>query len=102
MEAARIQAQQMAQLDRMAHTLPEASYPTLQSRADKVGYRFTRLGENIAFNYPDAANVMLGWLLSIGHRDNMLHPDFQEIGVAVARNSGASPTTSRSSAGPCE
>lgn len=74
----------MASQGRMDHTLPEAAYPTLQGRADFVGYRFTRLGENLAYNYADAVNVTLAWLLSEGHRDNMLHPDFQDIGVGVS------------------
>lgn len=91
MRLAQLQANQMAALNRMDHNLPGAAYPTLQNRADYIGYRFTRLGENIAYNYPDAANVMLGWLMSPGHRENMLHPDFQEIGVAVALNKSGEP-----------
>jgi uncharacterized protein YkwD len=91
-EAARLQAQQMADAGIMSHSLPNTRYPNLIDRARAVGYTsFSRLGENIAFNYPDAANVMMAWLLSQGHRDNLLHPAYSEIGVAVVLDSKGQP-----------
>lgn len=84
--AAQLHAEAMAQADRMEHTLPGAVLPDLRSRAEHVGYSFRLLGENIAFNYRDASTLTYAWLSSPGHRDNMLHPDFVEVGVGIARN----------------
>jgi uncharacterized protein YkwD len=90
-QMAQIQADQMAGLNTMSHDLPNARYPDLQSRASAVGYKFNWLGENIAFNYPDPQGVMNGWMLSTGHRANILNASYTEIGVAVALNADGRP-----------
>src|SRR5439155_21556316 len=41
MEAARIQAEQMASFQRADHTISGAQYPTLQSRLQAVGYSYS-------------------------------------------------------------
>jgi uncharacterized protein YkwD len=84
--AAALQSRNMATIDRMDHTLPEAAQPTLQSRADAVGYRFSVLGENIAYNFRDAGSVHWAWMNSPGHRANLLGAEYTEMGIAVARN----------------
>jgi uncharacterized protein YkwD len=86
MQAAQIHADDMARLDRMEHTLDGVPQPTLLSRAQYVGYAFSWLGENIAYNFPDAGSVHFAWMNSSGHRANILGANFTEIGVAVARN----------------
>ena len=91
MAAAQIHAQDMARLDLMEHDLPGVTFPTLQSRAAAVGYSYSWLGENIAYNYPDAASVMIGWMNSPEHRANILNPNFTQIGVAVAYDSLGQP-----------
>lgn len=91
MQAAQIQADQMTKLDRMQHDLPGAQYPDLASRARAVGYNFAWFGENIAYNYPDPEGVMQGWMLSSGHRANILNPDYTEMGAAVAFNAQGRP-----------
>jgi len=40
-------------------------------------------GENIAFGYSSAAEVVAAWMNSPGHRANILSPFFTEIGVSV-------------------
>jgi uncharacterized protein YkwD len=89
-EAARLQAGQMSHLDRMAHTLPDAGFPALLDRLRHVGYT-AGAGENIAFNYRDPADVLLGWMYSPAHRENILRSSFREIGVAVALNAEGLP-----------
>ena len=61
--------------------------PTLQSRANAVGYNYAWLGENIAFNYPDAPSVVNAWMNSPEHRANILNPNYTDIGVSFAWNS---------------
>lgn len=42
------------------------------------------VGENIASGYGDTyAAVMYGWMCSSGHRENIMRPDFDELGTGV-------------------
>jgi uncharacterized protein YkwD len=86
-EMAKIQAQNMARFHKMAHVLPESGLPTLTDRAQFVGYPFGRLAENVAHDYPDAPSVVQGWMMSKGHRANILNSDVVETGIAIARSS---------------
>jgi len=90
-QAARIQANNMARLSTMAHDLPGTDHPHLVDRINAVGYNFRLVGENIAYNYPGADWAVLGWMNSAGHRANILNPGFTEIGVAVAFASNGEP-----------
>jgi hypothetical protein len=50
---------------------------------------FPGSGENIAMGQVDAAELHVGWMESDGHRANILHPDFTDIGIGiVCRNDG--------------
>ena len=84
MNAAQLQADQMAALTRMAHELPGAAYPNLDSRLDAVGYRMRASGENVAEGYPTAAAVVAGWMTSPGHRANIVSTHYTEMGGGVA------------------
>jgi uncharacterized protein YkwD len=84
---AKIQAQNMARFQKMAHTLSGASLPTLSDRAKYVGYVYGRLAENVALGYPSAETVVEGWMNSSGHRHNILDGDVIETGIAIARSS---------------
>jgi uncharacterized protein YkwD len=71
----------------MQHTLFGANSPTVSSRLDFAGYdNWLTFGENIAFGYPTAIEVMQAWMNSQGHRANILNPNFTEIGIGVAAN----------------
>lgn len=85
---AKIQAANMARLQKMAHTLPESQTPTLGSRATYVGYPFGRLSENVAEGYPNAETVVKGWMTSSGHRHNLLDAGVEETGIGIARAPG--------------
>ena len=88
---AEIEAGNMVQFNVMAHTIPQAAQPDLQSRQKYVGYNFSWLSENIAYNYFDAGSVVNGWMSSTGHRANILDSHVTEIGVAVMQDSTGSP-----------
>jgi uncharacterized protein YkwD len=88
---AQLQSSNMAQLNEMAHVLPGVAEPTLESRAAAAGYNYAWLGENIAFNYPDAASVVAAWMNSPEHRANILNPNYTDIGVGFAWNSLGQP-----------
>ena len=83
---AKIQAQNMARFEKMAHVLPEASLPTLVDRAHYAGYQFGRIAENVAEGFPSAQTVVDGWMASKGHRANILDRDVVETGIGIARS----------------
>ena len=82
-QAAQIQATQMADLDDMSHDLPNAPLPELQDRLAYVGYQFSAAGENIATYYYDANSVMTAWMNS-RRSGASIDLDYTEIGVSIA------------------
>jgi uncharacterized protein YkwD len=84
---AKIQAEQMATFEKMAHVVPQAEMPTLADRAHRVGYMYGRIAENVALGYPNAEAVVEGWMTSKGHRENILQRDVLETGIGIARSS---------------
>ncbi len=49
----------------------------------KSGYDYTYAGENLAKGFSDAYDVVLAWMASPSHRENILDKDFSDIGIAV-------------------
>jgi uncharacterized protein YkwD len=86
-QMAKIQADQMASFQKMAHVLPGAELPTLDDRARRVGYVYGRIAENVALGYPTAEAVVQGWMGSKGHRENILDRGVVETGIGIARSS---------------
>jgi uncharacterized protein YkwD len=90
-EAARIHARQMAEHQRMDHTINAAPYPTLLSRLQAVSYAYANAAENVAWNNQSAQSVVTGWMNSAGHRANILNPNLREMGAAMARSAKGEP-----------
>ena len=71
----------------MQHTLYGTARPDVSNRLDLAGYdtwtSSFSYGENIAYNFATAAEVMTGWMNSPGHRANILNSNYTEIGVSV-------------------
>ena len=63
-------------------------YSSVSKRVTLEGYRFTSIGENIALGYATADKAMQGWMGSTGHRNNILNPDYENIGIGVAQYRG--------------
>ena len=57
-------------------------------RALRAGYRWLRIGENIAAGQNSPAEVVAGWLSSPGHCANIMQAGFTEMGAAYAINQG--------------
>jgi uncharacterized protein YkwD len=83
MAAARAHAENMAKQDVLKHKLDDKE-PT--DRAKDVGYKYSRLAENIEKNGRTPAEAMKDWMGSPPHKENILGKDYQEIGVAMAKN----------------
>jgi len=64
-----------------SHVSPDGIQPW--QWADKRGYDYHAMGENLAVGYPSAESVVDGWMHSPKHRDNVLRPVFNEVGIAV-------------------
>lgn len=89
---ARLHSTNMATLKFFGHR--GADGKMVDERADQLGVKkWSAIGENIAFNrgYGDPAAVAVEkWLLSAGHRDNLLNVRWKEAGVGVAVTSEGS------------
>jgi uncharacterized protein YkwD len=82
--SAQVQANAMATLGVMAHELPGAAEPTLQSRMQFVGYDYVWVGEILGEGALDAPTMIDLWMNSPPHREDILSPEPVGIGVAVA------------------
>jgi uncharacterized protein YkwD len=87
---ARMHSESMALLGFFSHVNPDGLRMTDRARSLGIAH-FHMLGENIAYNlgYDDPAGFAVQeWLLSPGHRANILRAEFQEsaIGVFVGAN----------------
>jgi len=57
-----------------------------QARLEAAGLTNFGGGENIASGYENAFAVYTGWINSWNHRDNMLYPEYKQLGVGAYRN----------------
>jgi uncharacterized protein YkwD len=80
-EAGGVHCQDMIDRDYFAHNTPEGATPG--DRATAAGYQWMWIGENIAAGYPTAEQVVEGWMNSPDHRENILRPQFTELGISV-------------------
>ncbi|MDO8573401.1 MAG: CAP domain-containing protein [Candidatus Daviesbacteria bacterium] len=80
-KAASLKAQNMFAENYWAHFAPSGKTPwdfILGS-----GYKFTFAGENLAKNFTNSDDIVKAWMASPTHRDNLLNPKYQDIGIAV-------------------
>ena len=62
----------------------EATGSTLQDRAEQFGYDYFKIGENLAAGHRTPEEVVQAWMDSPGHRENLLDPEFTELGVGLS------------------
>jgi len=65
----------------MSHTGSDGS--TLGQRVDRVGFSWRSVAENVAYGYATPTDVMTAWMLSSGHRANILSANTR-IGIGLA------------------
>ncbi len=80
--AARDHAFRMAQRNVLSHQLPGEA--PVQDRATHSGARFSLIAENIAVA-PTPANIHSAWMQSPHHRENILDPQLNVVGIAVVK-----------------
>jgi hypothetical protein len=79
--AAVSKAQDMFSKDYWAHNSPDGLTPWVFIKG--AGYDYIYAGENLARGFSSAPDVVNAWMNSPGHRDNILSPNYTEIGFAV-------------------
>lgn len=80
-ETATFKVNDMLANDYFEHTSPAGITPWAWFR--KAGYNYAYAGENLAINFSQTDDVFSAWMASPAHRDNILNPNFNEIGLAV-------------------
>lgn len=86
--ASAAQSYYMARTRLFSHVWRDGS--TFAMRAERAGYR-APAGENIAWGYPTAAEVMRAWMASPGHRANILNCGARKMGAAIVYASDGTP-----------
>jgi len=64
-----------------AHISPSGTTPW--NWFEKVGYNYRFAGENLAINFSSAEDQQAAWMNSETHKENILSPNYKEIGAAV-------------------
>lgn len=89
MGTARDHSQEMADERYFSHTNPDGQSPFDRMKED--GITFFIAGENLAYGQYSAVFAHEGLMNSMGHRENIVKPDFGYLGVGVAFNSDNQP-----------
>lgn len=61
--------------------------PDLAQRTSEAGAHFSLIEENIAVG-PYPGGIHQGWMNSQGHRENLLNPEINRVGIAVVESGG--------------
>jgi uncharacterized protein YkwD len=57
------------------------------ARISAVGFDWSNVGENIATGYSTPARVVTAWMASKGHCQNILNPQYRDVGTGVSDRS---------------
>lgn len=80
-QAALTKASDMFARNYWAHNSPDGKEPWRFITGGGYQYRFA--GENLARDFSASEDVVSAWMRSSTHRDNLLSPKYQDIGVAA-------------------
>ncbi len=83
--AARQHAHQMAYHRQISHQF--SGEQELSARGAAAGARFTTISENVA-EAPSPLIIHSAWMRSEGHRENLLDPNVDAVGIAVINRDG--------------
>jgi len=83
-QAAFLKAKDILEKDYFSHWSPDGISPWYWF--EKVGYKYKSAGENLAIGFLDSEEVNQAWLNSPSHKENLLNPNYQEIGIGIAKD----------------
>jgi len=81
-KAAQIKANDMAVNDYWAPISPSGVTPW--QIIQTTGYKYQTAGENLAYGFNSASSLNSSWLNSPSHSENILNPNFSDVGFGVA------------------
>lgn len=79
--AAQAKANDMVLRDYWSHNAPDGTTPW--SFVQSSGYDYQAAGENLAYGFMNASQVLTGWMNSPEHRENILNNTYRDIGFGV-------------------
>ncbi|MFC1612844.1 CAP domain-containing protein [Patescibacteria group bacterium] len=68
-----------------AHTNPDGK--PFYKWIDESGYNYIYAGENLAINFTESEDAVKAWMDSKLHRENILNPNYEEIGIGIMSGS---------------
>ncbi|HVZ58963.1 MAG TPA: CAP domain-containing protein [Patescibacteria group bacterium] len=80
-QAATKKAQDMFSKDYWAHIAPDGTTPWYFIRSS--GYEYIYAGENLARGFTSTSDVINAWMASPSHRENVLSPNYKDVGFAI-------------------
>lgn len=80
-QAAQMKAKNMFEENYWAHFSPSGKDPW--GFILGAGYKFSFAGENLARNFYNSDDVVRAWMKSPAHKENIVNPNYEEIGIAV-------------------
>ncbi len=84
-QAALAKAQDMFNDQYWAHVAPDGKQAWDFIKETKYAYKYA--GENLARDFNNNEEVIKAWMASPTHRENILNPDFTQMGLAVVNGS---------------
>ncbi|SDO37826.1 CAP-associated domain-containing protein [Alkalicoccus daliensis] len=88
-EVAKAHSEDMAERNYFSHESPEGLSPF--DRMNEAGLTYSRAGENLASGQASAVFAEQGLMNSLGHRENILNPSYDELGIGVVFSEGDRP-----------
>ncbi|MBI2032587.1 MAG: hypothetical protein HYT09_02990 [Candidatus Levybacteria bacterium] len=79
--AASNKATDMFEKNYWSHNSPEGTTPWFFIK--ETGYNYVYAGENLARGFNTAHDLLNAWMASESHRENILSPNFEDVGFAV-------------------
>lgn len=80
-QTALFKARDMFAKNYWAHNAPDGTTPWFFFK--QAGYEYIYAGENLARGFTTSDDTVNAWLASPSHRDNVLSPNYKEIGFAI-------------------
>ncbi len=80
-QAAINKAQSLLTEQYFSHTSPEGK--KFSEWIKEVNYKYFYVGENLAIDFNNNQAIFQAWLSSPTHKENIIKPQYQEIGIAV-------------------
>lgn len=82
--AAQAKANDMVTRNYWSHNTPDGNAPW--SFITAAGYQYQAAGENLAYGFNNASDVIAGWMNSPTHRANVLSSHYTNVGFGVAQS----------------